>query len=212
MTDTPLSREFRPDWTGFHRRLWRRWAMLLPLTLLVMVIAVGPRPGFLFLAIGLPMTLFGLGALLYFGRAKVWFEGPVVRIRGVLRTRSWSTADIGHLVFVPQPGLPGKKAPATLYAVTSVGERLFWLSGDVWERADQEEIAAHIGATVHQVPQGLTPKEIAERWPGTLGWTTLKPWLFALVIAGCALLLMLIVTAITAAVLIATGQVPLPAR
>ncbi|WP_166865739.1 hypothetical protein [Salinibacterium sp. ZJ70] len=211
MSDDASPREFRPDWSRFHRRLWRRWAMLLPLTLLIMVLAVGPQVGFLFVAIGLPMVVGGLVALLYFSRARVWFEGPVLRIRGALRTRSWSTSDVGNLVFVPQPGLPGKKMPATLYGVTTQAERLFWLSGDLWDREDQDAIAALIGAPIHEVPAGLTPKEIAERFPGTLGWTALKPWLFALVIAACALALMVTVSVIITVVLLATGQLTLPA-
>lgn len=203
--------EFRPSWSGFHRRLWRRWALLLPLTLLILLIASGPQIGFAFVAIGLPMVVGGSFAAVYFGRARVWFDDSVIRVRGAIRTRSWSTADIARLVFVPQPGaLPGRPAPATLYAVTGLDERLFWLSADIWDRDQQDAIAHAIGAPVHEVPAGLTPKEIAERFPGTIGWTTLRPWLFAIVISASTLLLILTVSVIVTLVMILTGQLTLP--
>ena len=72
-------------------------------------------------------------------------------------------------------------------------------------------IAALIGAPIHHVPSGLTLKEIVARFPGTLGWTALRPWLLAIVIAASALVLMVTVSFIITAVLLATGQLTLPA-
>ena len=209
MTET--TPEFRPVWKGFHRRLWRRWALLFPLTILILFIASGDQLGFAFLAIGMPMVVGGLIASLYFGRARVWFEGTTLRVRGALRTRAWSTADIARLVFVPQPGtLPGRPAPATLYAVTALDERLFWLSADVWEKAQLEEIAERVGAPVHHVPTGLMPKEINERFPGTIGWTALRPWLFAIVVSAGAFLTFTVFSIVTVAIMLASGQLSLP--
>lgn len=210
-TDAPAAREFRPSWKGFHRRLWRRWALLLPFTVLILFLAAGPQVGFLFVSLGTPMLLAGLYASLYFSRAKVTVQDGTVSFTRAFRTRRWSVSDVAHLVFVPQPGgMPGRPAPATLYAVTFLNERLFWLSGEPWERSEQEAIADAIGATVHTVPAGLTPKEIAERYPGTIGWTTLRPWLFALTLAASALAFMFVLTVVVAAIMLATGQITLP--
>lgn len=211
MSEADAAAVFRPSWSGFHRRLWARWALLLPLTVLLVVIAAGPQIGFALIILGIPLVVGGLYASVYFDRAKLWFEPGTVHLRSALRTRAWSVADIAHLVFVPQPlGRPGQKPPATLYAVTHLGERLFWLTGDAWERVDQDAIAARIGAPLHEVPIGLSPKEIAERFPGTIGWTALRPWLFALVVTASAFIALAVLTIIVTAIMIATGQVTLP--
>lgn len=215
--DTPAVPEFRPSWAAFHRRLLTRMLLVGPLFLILLIVAVWPSLGLALVMVGAAMALGGIALAVYFGRVSVRVEGKAIRIRGPLRTRSWSLGDIASLVLVPQAGTPPtppgreRPTPATLYAVSHLHERLFWLSGDFWERSVLDEIVKAVGVTVHEVPRGLPAQEVRMRYPGTVGWTVVRPWLFALVLAVSAALLMLVVVIITSIVLLATGQVQLPA-
>jgi len=209
--------EFRPSWAAFHRRLLTRMLLVGPLFLIVLIVAAWPSLGLAFMMVGVVLLLGGLALAVYFGRVSARIDGHAIRIRGPFRTRTWSFGDIAALVLVPQPGTPPtppgreRPTPATLYAVSHLHERLFWLSGDFWERPVLDEIAKAIGAPLHEVPRGLPAQEVQARYPGTVGWTAVRPWLFALVVAGTAALLMLAVVIVASVVLIATGQVQLPA-
>ena len=210
--------EFRPSWAAFHRRLLARMLLVGPLFLIVLIIAAWPSLGLALVLVGAGMALGGIALAAYFGRVSVRFEGSVIRVRGPLRTRSWSFGDIAALVMVPYAGAPPtppgreRPVPATLYAVSHGHERLFRLSGDFWERPVLDEIARTIDAPLHEVPRGLPAQDIQTRYPGTVGWTAVRPWLFALVLAVSAAVLMLIVVVIASFVLIATGQVQLPVQ
>jgi|GEM_PF-1571416 len=214
--DAPAPPEFRPSWAAFHRRLLARMLLLGPLLLIVLIVAAWPSLGLALVMLGGAMALGGIALAGYFGRASVRIDGGTIRVRGPLRTRSWSLGDIASLVMVPRPGTPPtppgreRPIPATLYAVSHLHERLFWLSGDLWERSSLDDIARATGLTVHEVPRGLSAQDVQTRYPGTVGWTTVRPWLFALVVAVSAALLMLIILVITSIVLVATGQVQLP--
>lgn len=208
--------EFRPSWAAFHRRLLMRMLLVGPLFLIVLIVAAWPSIALAFLMVGAAMAVGGIALSVYFGRVSVRIEGTAVRVRGPLRTRAWAFSDIGALVLVPRPGTPPtppgreRPTPATLYAVSHLHERLFWLSGDFWERPVLDEIAHAIGVPVHEVPRGLPAQDVRMRYPGTVGWTAVRPWLFALVIAVSAAVVMLLVVIITTAVLISTGQVQFP--
>lgn len=205
-------RDFRPSWPAFHRRLARRMLLLGPLVVVIVLVASWPSLGLAFMMLGASLTVGGIVLAVYFGRARVRVEGTTVHVRGSFRSRSWSRTDIAALVLVPQPGLSaGPGAPAaTLYAVSPAHERLFWLSGDFWERTELDEVAAAIAVPVVAVPKGLLAEEIRQRYPGTVGWTAVHPWLFALLVAGVASAVMLVSIVITSAVLIATGELQLP--
>jgi hypothetical protein len=209
--------EFRPSWAAFHRRLLARMLLVGPLLVIVLIVATWPSVGLAVMMVGATLALGGLALAVYFGRTSARIEGSTIRVRGPFRTRRWSFADIADLVLVPQPGTPPsppgreRPTPATLYAVSHLHERLFWLSGDFWERPVLDEVAAAIGAPLHEVPRGLPAQEVQQRYPGTVGWTVVRPWLFALLVAVGAALLMLVVSIVAAVVLIATGQVQLPA-
>ena len=208
--------EFRPSWAAFHRRLLTRMLLVGPLFFVVLFVAAWPSVGLALVLVGTVMALGGLALAVYFGRVSARIEGRSIRIRGPFRTRAWSFGDIAAVVLVPQPGLPPtppgreRPTPATLYAVSHLHERLFRLSGDFWERSVLDAIAKSIEAPVHEVPRGLPAQEVQTRYPGTVGWTAVRPWLFALVVAVSAALLMFGVVIITTIVLIATGQVQLP--
>lgn len=217
MADAAGVPEFRPSWAAFHRRLLSRMLLVGPLLLILLILAAWPSLGLAFLMVGAAFALGGVALAVYFGRVSARIEGPTIRIRGPLRTRSWSFGDIAALVLVPQPGAPPsppgreRPIPATLYAVSHLHERLFWLSGAFWERPVLDEIAKAIGAPLHEVPRGLPAQDVQSRYPGTVGWTVVRPWLFALVVAVSAAVLMFVVLLIASIVLIATGQVQLPA-
>lgn len=210
--------EFRPSWAAFHRRLLARMLLLGPLFLMVLIVAAWPSLGLALVLVGAGVAAGGIALAAYFGRVSVRFEGAVIRVRGPLRTRSWSFGDIAALVMVPYAGTPptppGRErvVPATLYAVSHEYTRLFKLSGDFWERPVLDEIARSIDAPLHEVPRGLPAQEIQARYPGTLGWAAVRPWLFALVLAVSAAVLMLIVMVVTTFVLISTGQLQLPTQ
>lgn len=208
--------EFRPSWAAFHRRLLARMLLAGPLFVILLFVATWPSLGLAVVMIGAALALGGLALAVYFGRTSARIDGTTIRVRGPFRTRTWSFVDIAALVMVPQPGAPPtppgreRATTATLYAVSHLHERLFWLSGDFWERPVLDEIAAAIGAPLHEVPRGLPAAEVQQRYPGTVGWTVVRPWLFALVIAVAGALLLLAVSIVAAFVLIATGQVHLP--
>jgi hypothetical protein len=199
-------REFRPSWPVFHRRMLRRLVWLAPLFVLVVLIAAGPSLSLAIMALGAALVLAGVGFAVYFARTRAMVADGELRIRGPLRTRRWHVQAIGTLVFVP---LPGTRQP-TLYGVSPVLERMFSLSPEVWEEHVLEELAEAIGAPVVRAPAGLPAAELAARYPGTVGWTTTRPWLVLLLLMGGTVLLMMIVGIIMTAVLVATGQVPLP--
>lgn len=209
--------EFRPSWSTFHRRLLARMLLVGPLLLILLILAAWPSLGLAFLMVGAAFAIGGVALAVYFGRVSARIEGDSIRIRGPLRTRKWSLDDIAALVLVPQAGVPPtppgreRPIPATLYAVSHLHERLFWLSGAFWERPVLDDIAKAIGAPLHEVPRGLAAQDVQQRYPGTVGWTVVRPWLFALVVALSAALLMFIVLIVASIVLIATGQVQLPA-
>jgi len=209
--------EFRPSWAAFHRRMLTRMLLVGPLFLIVLIVAAWPSLGLAFMMVGAVLLLGGIALAVYFGRVSARIEGDTIRIRGPFRTRTWSFRDIAALVLVPQAGTPPtppgreRPIPATLYAVSHLHGRLFWLSGDFWERPVLDEIAKAVGAPLHEVPRGLPAQEVQARYPGTVGWTVVRPWLFALVVAAAAALLMLAVVIVTSIVLLATGQVQLPA-
>jgi hypothetical protein len=113
---------------------------------------------------------------------------------------------IGTLVFLP---LPGTRRP-TLYGVSPVLQRMFSLSAEVWSADELDTIAEAIGAPVVRAPAGLATVDITERYPGTIGWTTTHPWAVVLLITGGTVMIMLIVAVISAFVLVATGEIPMP--
>lgn len=208
MTDAapPERREFRPSWVAFHRRLLVRLIWLGPLLLLTLLIAAWPSIGTAFVALGAALVGSGIGFLLYFGRARALVEAGELRIRGALRTRRWPLHTIGTLVLLPLPGT----REATLYGVSPVLERMFSLSAQTWEQETLRELAAAIGAPVVTAPPGLAVVDITERYPGTIGWTTTRPWLVVLLVVTAAVVTTLVVSLVIAAVLVASGQVPLP--
>ncbi|TXK17020.1 hypothetical protein [Homoserinibacter sp. GY 40078] len=210
MTDAP-TRTFLPSWSVFHRRLLGRMLIVGPVLILVIFVLSWPSLGLGLLMLGATLTIGGVALAIYFGRVRVDAEGDTLRVRGPFLTRSWIRHDIAAVVFVPLPGPPGPVRPATLYAVSRLNERLFWLSGTFWEREALDEVSAAIGAPVHEVPPGLPAREIQERYPGTVGWTSVRPWLLALVLAASAGVAMFLVLVITTLVLIATGELQLPA-
>ena len=67
-----------------------------------------------------------------------------------------------------------------------------------------------LGAPVVRAPAGLAVPDLKERYPGTIGWTTTHPWALVLLVVGGTVLVAFIVSVVIAAVLIATGQVPMP--
>ncbi|QEO10591.1 hypothetical protein [Protaetiibacter larvae] len=211
--DLTAVREFQPSWAAFHRRFLARMLMLGPLLLLVVIVAAWPSIGLALVLLGAAGVLGGLGLAVYFGRVRVTVQPGRVTVRGPLRTRSWRTDELAAAVLVPQPGAalmrPGS-ATATLYLVSVDDRRLFWLSGGLWERDALDELAAAIGVQVITVPPGLLAEEIRDRYPGTIGWTAVHPWLFALVLAASAAAVMFIVLVLTTVVLIATGELQLP--
>lgn len=222
MTDaadvTAEQQEFRPSWAAFHRRLMSRMLLLGPLLVVIVLVASWPSIGLALITLGAAMALGGIAFAAYFGRTRLRVEGSMVRFRGPLRTRGWVRGDIAALVFVPTPGQPpvppGRERPtsATLYAVSPLNERLFWLSGDFWERDELDRIAQAVGSPVHEAPKGLSAQDVRERFPGTVGWTNVHPWRLALLLAGIAMVLMFTVVVATTVVLIATGQVQLPSQ
>ena len=113
---------------------------------------------------------------------------------------------IGTLVLLP---LPGTRRP-TLFGVSPALERMFQLSAEVWEHDDLEAIAEGIGAPIVHAPAGLEVVDITERYPGTVGWTTTHPWAVVLLVTVGMVLVMLAVAVISALVLMATGQLPMP--
>ncbi len=208
MTDATASerREFRPSWPAFHRRMLVRLIWFAPLLLLTLLIATWPSAGAAFVVLGAALVLTGVGLALYFGRTRVTIEAGELRIRGPLRTRRWPAHAIGTLVLLPLPGT----RDATLYGVSPVLERMFSLSAQTWEQASLTEIAEALGAPVVRAPAGLAVPDLKERYPGTIGWTTTHPWALVLLVVGGTVLVAFIVSVVIAAVLIATGQVPMP--
>lgn len=201
-------RRFHPSWPAFHRRALARMLFLGPLLLLTLLIASWPRIGLAFLLVGGGLVIWGTAAAVYFARTRASVADGVLRIRGPLRTRRWSLPAVGTLVFVPMPG----SRLATLYGVSPVLERMFSLSGDAWEQEELESLAEAIGAPIVRAPAGLPPRELQERFPGTVGWTSTRPWLVVLLLAVGSVALMLVATLVVAAILVASGEVPLPAR
>lgn len=198
-------RHFEPSWQHYHRRLLRRMLWFGPLLLLALLFA-SPSFGFAFIGLGTVMLLGGMMLSVYFARMRVSVEHGELRIRGPLRTRRWPVHAVATLVFLPLPG----SARPNLYGVAPTLERLFVLSAETWKESDLEGIADAVGATVVRAPVGLTVAEITERYPGTIGWTTRRPWLFMLLMTGLLMLFVLVIAVITAAALVASGQVPLP--
>lgn len=199
-------REFRPSWASFHRRMLMRLLWLAPLLILTLIVAAWPSLGLALIVLGAGMLLAGLGLGLYFGRARVTVHERELRIRGPLRTRRIPVHTIATLVFVPLPGT----RRATLYGVSPLLERMFSLSADAWDDAELEGIAEAVGAPIVRAPVGLTPVELTERYPGTIGWTTTHPWAVVLLLTGGIVLLMLVVAVIATAVMISSGQLPMP--
>ncbi|MCS0500425.1 hypothetical protein [Protaetiibacter mangrovi] len=208
MTDAAPAepRTFHPSWPAFHRRMLMRFLWLAPLLVFALVIAAWPSIGLALVVLGTGILLAGLGLLVYFARSRVTVESGELRIRGPLRTRRWPLHAVATLVFVPLPGA----RRATLYGVSPALERMFSLSAELWDEADLEALAGAIGASVVRAPAGLAPLELQERYPGTVGWTTTHPWLVVLLLTGGAMIVMIAVAVVVAAVLIATGQVPMP--
>ncbi|HLU63853.1 MAG TPA: hypothetical protein VKY66_04920 [Protaetiibacter sp.] len=200
------ARHFRPSWPAFHKRMLARMLWLGPLLVLALLIAAWPSFGFALIGLGATMLLGGTGLAVYFARTRVTVAHGELRIRGPLRTRRWPLHAVGTLVFVPLPGAPH----AGLYGVSPGIERMFALSAEAWEHAELEAIAEAIGAPVVRAPTGLTVAEITERYPATIGWAIRRPWLLMLTVAGALMLLMIVLAVISAAVLVATGQVPMP--
>ena len=208
MTDAPAPerREFRPSWPAFHRRMLVRLVWFAPLLVLTLLIATWPSLGAGVVALGSAMLLGGIGMLVYFARTRVVVEAGELRIRGPLRTRRWPVHAIGTLVMLPLPGT----RDATLYGVSPALERMFALSAQTWEQETLTELVEAIGAPVVRAPAGLAVVDIKERFPGTIGWTTTHPWALVLLVVGGTVLATLVVSVVVAAVMIATGQVPLP--
>ncbi|MBN9141293.1 MAG: hypothetical protein J0H23_10755 [Micrococcales bacterium] len=208
MTDAtaPDRHEFRPSWPAFHRRMLVRLVWLAPLLLLTLLIAAWPSLGTAFVALGAALVIAGIGFLLYFGRARVTIEAGELRIRGALRSRRWPLHAIGTVVLLPLPGT----RESTLYGVSPVLERMFSLSAQTWEQETLEQLAEAVGAPVVHAPAGLAVIDIKERYPGTIGWTTTHPWALMLLVVGGAMAVTVVVSLVVAAVLLATGQVPLP--
>ncbi|MFT4028649.1 MAG: hypothetical protein QM675_02135 [Protaetiibacter sp.] len=199
-------RVFRPSWPVFHRRMLVRLVWFSPLLLMALLLAAWPSVGLGIMALGTGLLLGGIGLAVYFGRTTVTIESGELRIRGPLRTRRWPLPAIATLVFVPLPG----RRRASLYGVSPLLERMFALSAETWEEDELEGIAASIGAPVVRAPAGLTGPELQERYPGTVGWTTTRPWLFVLLLTCGTAVLMFAVAVVATIVLIATGQVTLP--
>ncbi|RQP12533.1 MAG: hypothetical protein EAS51_02515 [Microbacteriaceae bacterium] len=208
MTDAPAPerREFRPSWPAYHRRMLVRLVWLAPLLVLTLLIVTWPSVGAAVVAIGAALLLGGIAMLLYFGRTRATVEAGELRLRGPLRTRRWPTHAIATLVMLPLPGT----RDATLYGVSPALERMFSLSAQTWEQDALEELATAIGAPVVRAPAGLAVADITERYPGTIGWTTRHPWAVVLLVVGGTLLASFLFSVLVAAIMIATGQVPLP--
>lgn len=208
MTDAPAPerREFRPSWPAFHRRMLVRMVWFLPLLILTLLIAAWPSVGAAVIALGSGFVVGGVAAMLYFARTRAVVENGELRLRGPLRTRRWPTHAVTTLVMLPLPGT----RDATLYGVSPVLERMFSLSAQTWEQQTLEELTEAIGSTVVRAPAGLTVAEIKERYPGTIGWTTTHPWAVVLLVVGGTLLVSFLISVVVAAVMIATGQVPMP--
>jgi hypothetical protein len=199
-------RQFHPSWPAFHRRMLARLVWLAPLLVLTLVIAAWPSFGLALIGVGGALLLVGVGLGLYFSRTRVTVADGELRIRGPLRTRRWPVHAIATLVLLP---LPGTRRP-TLYGVSPVLERMFSLSAEVWDDDDLEAIAEAIGAPLVHAPAGLALVDITERYPGTVGWTTRHPWLVVVLITAATMVVMLAVAVISALVLMATGQLPMP--
>jgi hypothetical protein len=199
-------RQFHPSWPAFHRRMLARLVWLAPLLVLTLVIAAWPSFGLALIGVGSALLLVGVGLGLYFSRTRVTVADGELRIRGPLRTRRWPVHAIATLVLLP---LPGTRRP-TLYGVSPVLERMFSLSAEVWDDDDLEAIAEAIGAPLVHAPAGLALVDITERYPGTVGWTTRHPWLVVVLITAATMVVMLAVAVISALVLMATGQLPMP--
>lgn len=212
VASTTEIREFRPSWTTFHRRLLGRLLLLGPLLLLVVLVAA-PSIGLALVMLGAVSVLGGLGLAVYFGRMRVSVLPDRVRVHGALRTRSWTRDEPAAAVFLPQPGpalVPPGAERATLYLVSREDSRLFRLGSGTWERTVLDELATAIGAPVIIVPPGLTAEEIRDRYPGTIGWTAVHPWLVAFVLAASVPVLMFVTIILIRVVLVATGQLQLP--
>jgi hypothetical protein len=209
VSDTPPgdARQFHPSWPAFHRRLLARLVWLAPLLVLALLIAAWPSLGLALIGMGGVLVLTGVGLAVYFSRTRVTVADGELRIRGPLRTRRWPVNAVGTLVFLPLPGT----RRASLYGVSPVLERMFALSSDAWEDDELEGIADAIGAPVVRAPAGLAVVDITERYPGTVGGATTHPWAVVLLITGATVILMLTVAVISAIVLVATGEIPLPA-
>lgn len=199
-------RHFQPSWPAFHRRLLGRMLWLGPLLVLALLIAAWPSFGFALVGLGTTLLLGGIALAVYFARMRVSVEHGELRIRGPLRTRRWPVHAVATLVFLPLPGA----RRASLYGVSPALERMFTLSAEVWEDEQLEGVSEAIGAPVVRAPAGLTVADITERYPGTIGWATRRPWLLMALVTGGLMLLMLVLAVITTIVLVATGQVPLP--
>lgn len=208
MTDVPTGepRQFHPSWPAFHRRLLARMVWLAPLLVLALLIAAWPSLGLALIGLGGALMLGGVALAVYFRRTRVTVADGELRIRGPLRTRRWPVHAISTLVFLPLPGT----RRATLYGVSPVLERMFVLSAEVWDDEELEAIAEAIGAPIVRAPAGLAVVDITERYPGTIGWTTTHPWAVVLLITGGTVIVMLIVAVISAFVLVATGEIPMP--
>jgi hypothetical protein len=208
VSDTPSGepRQFHPSWPAYHRRLLARLLWLAPLLVLALIIATLPSLGLALIGVGGALLLTGVGLAVYFARARVTVADGELRIRGPLRTRRWPVHTIGTLVFLP---LPGTRRP-TLYGVSPVLQRMFSLSAEVWSADELDAIAEAIGAPVVRAPAGLATVDITERYPGTIGWTTTHPWAVVLLLAGGTVIVMLIVAVVSAFVLVATGEIPVP--
>ncbi|MGN6272457.1 MAG: hypothetical protein ACTHMQ_05135 [Protaetiibacter sp.] len=208
MTDAPTGepRQFHPSWPAFHRRLLTRMVWLAPLLVLALLIAAWPSLGLALIGLGAVLLLGGIALAVYFARARVTIADGELRVRGALRTRRWPVHAIGTLVLLP---LPGTRRP-TLFGVAPTLERMFRLSAEVWEQDDLEAIAEGIGAPTVHAPAGLAVVDITERYPGTVGWTTTHPWVVVLLVTVGMVLVMLAVAVISALVLMATGQLPMP--
>lgn len=199
-------RQFHPSWPAYHRRLLARLVWLAPLLVLALLIAAWPSFGLALIGIGGVLLLGGASLGVYFARTRVTVADGELRIRGPLRTRRWPVHAVGTLVLLP---LPGTRRP-TLYGVSPVLERMFSLSAEVWSEDELENIAEAIGAPIVRAPAGLAVVDMSERYPGTIGWTVRHPWLVIVLITVGAVLAMLVVAIISAFVLVATGQVPMP--
>lgn len=148
----------------------------------------------------------GLGALgtwMYFRNTAIEVDdtGVVVKRSWIGSTRTFSVADIGSSLYALEVGVSWVPAAPTLLLMRPDGTALLRLRGQYWERPALEALIGALGITPIFVPQRVTPLDLKTVHPRAISWAEANPVMFAVVIGGAAVAIVIITVGVAFAVL-----------